>query len=154
MRPVTCNLQPVKTKMYFSKQFHDQSRLGERRGERRLSVKEAFAVEFTKGTFLKRKGSGQGEDLSPSGIRFSSTVAPRKGEKLKLTVYLAPEFPGEKSLNVHAEVVRCKKKPGDDHYEIGCRLQAPDFPTRETLRQFMWWTELKRSDGSGKIRRS
>ena len=126
---------------YFARQFHDSA--SDLRKVRRVDARELFRVEFKKGKIFPRRGRGDGWDLSVQGIRFATAQSLQKGDRLRLTVFFSPDFPGESKIEAEAWVVYVKRLGRRGPCEVGCQLFYEEGAIEETLPQFLYWIELR-----------
>ena len=141
----------MKFMTYFSNKLR-QASLEEKRRARRVAVYD-FRLEFRRGSLIKRAGHGEGCDLSETGTRFQTKIKLKKGDFFDAALLLHPDFPGPKKVQLGFEVVRVWRPEREREYRVGCQWACRDGKKRrrrglppetaETIRQFMWWIDLR-----------
>ena len=85
------------------------------------------------------KGSSKAKDISLGGLRFTSDQKIPKGSLLQLNLRFAAGSTSVKSLTTQAHVVRCSKKMGHKHYQVGCIFDPLDEASRVEIENFIHW---------------
>jgi hypothetical protein len=114
----------------------------ERRGAERVGTFEALYLDY-KGSKHSVSGSGEGKDLSISGIRFASSRSFSKGDRLSLQLRFTPGSVRPEVLEVQARVVRCYRPTRSGRYRVGCNFENLSEAALKTLQDVMLWLKQR-----------
>jgi c-di-GMP-binding flagellar brake protein YcgR len=112
----------------------------ERRQFERLDSEEDFLIEFQKEN-AEAFRLGQGKDISEGGMRFATSAPVRKGEKIRLVLYLPKSFPGPRRVETEAAVRRVYH-PGPMHrFRVACEFLGPQMSFHQAVTSYMGWSK-------------
>ncbi len=111
----------------------------ERRKAERFSLHDTLYLDYKSPLLGFISGSGEGKDISTSGIRFASDSILPEGTLLDLTLHLYPVYSHAKTICLRGCVVRCYRDPHQHHYRVGCAFNHPDEAGYHQLKSFTSW---------------
>ena len=122
------------------------------RSARRYEAREGVMIEFFDSS-RNLSGVGNGRDLSSTGIRFMtlSKLSPKK--KISLTLYFPSAFPGQKQVNLQAQIIRVYQPRGAQNYRVGCKFIFDNEKVKEPIHQYLYWMEASPQVSPGNLKK-
>ncbi len=123
-----------------------------KRTDHRVHAGDQFVVEFRKKGQAVSYSKGHVDDLSMSGVAFTTMVALQQGMMLDLILYFTPVFPGMKKVAITAEIMRVDVGSGKFIRYVACRFREMAPAAREAIHNFMVWLLSRNIEGFGEDR--
>lgn len=111
---------------------------GERRKHPRYRVYETLYLDY-ECPKKNQKGSGEGLNVSLTGLRFASDKPLEKDDKLILKLRFSVNYSKERHLKIPAKVIRCGKTRLQKRYRIACQFLDLPYATMTELAKFIAW---------------
>ena len=115
----------------------------EKRGTERVRTRESLYVDYFSPELGKR-GTGEGKDISETGVRFVSADQFCRGVILELSVRIPAGIAQKDILSVKAKVVRSYRIFRQKRYRVACAFLDLDEPTRKDLQTFVAWLKYQK----------
>lgn len=121
----------------------------DKRRARRVHVGDQFVVEFRKKGQPVAYSKGHVDDLSATGLAFTTMMALQEGTILDLVLYFTPVFPGVKKVALTAEIMRVEFGSGKFIRYVACRFRELALAAQGAIHDFMVWQLARNFEGFG-----